>query len=386
LLASFYRKLPGLALSFLLFTGIATAQTSQIEGVVKGEDGQPLKDAVIKIERKDIKGNYKTKTKKKGDYIHAGLPLGTYKITVEVEGKDRDTVDNVRTRLGEPSVINFDLQAMKAKQAALQQAAETGQLTQEQAREMTPEQRAAMEKQVKERAAALAKNKALNDAFNAGKTALDAKQYDEAIAQFTKASEMDPKQNVVWSNLAEAYINKAKTTAAPADREAALAKGIETYQKAIELAPNDAGYYNNYALALAQAKKFDEMRAAIDKAVSINPAGAGQYYFNLGAILTNTGQTGPACDAFKKAIDTDPNYAEAHFQYGVCLSAKGTARPDGTVVYPPEMGEAFNKYLAIAPTGPNAEAAKAMIAQMGGKVDAVYTAPGAKKPTTPRKK
>jgi hypothetical protein len=143
-----------------MFTGIATAQTSQIEGVVKGEDGQPLKDAVIKIERKDIKGNYKTKSKKKGDYIHAGLPLGTYKVTVEVDGRDRDTADNVRTRLGDPTVVNFDLQAIKARQAALQQAAETGQLTQEQAREMTPEQRAAMEKQMKERQAAVAKKKA----------------------------------------------------------------------------------------------------------------------------------------------------------------------------------------------------------------------------------
>jgi hypothetical protein len=141
--ASFYRKLPGLALSFLLFTGLATAQTSQIEGVVKGEDGQPLKDAVIKIERKDIKGNYKTKTKKKGDYIHAGLPLGTYKVTVEVDGKDRDTVDNVRTRLGEPSVINFDLHQQRAREGALQQAAVSGQLTLAQAREMSPEQRAA---------------------------------------------------------------------------------------------------------------------------------------------------------------------------------------------------------------------------------------------------
>jgi tetratricopeptide (TPR) repeat protein len=386
LTASFSRKLPGLALSFLLFTGISVAQTSQIEGVVKGEDGQPLKDAVIKIERKDIRGNYKTKTKKKGDFIHAGLPLGTYKVTVEVAGQDRDVVDNVRTRLGEPTVVNFDLAAMKAKQAALQQAAETGTLTQEQAREMTPEQRAAMEKQMKDRQAQLAKNKALNDAFNAGKLALDAKQFDEAIAQFTKASEMDPKQNVVWSNLAESYINKARAITAPAERDAALAKGIEAYQKAIELAPTDAGYYNNYALALAQAKKFDEMRAAIDKAVSINPAGAGQYYFNLGAILTNTGQVGPACDAFKKAIDTDANYAEAHFQYGVCLSAKGVAKPDGTVDYPPDMVESFNKYLALAPTGPNAEAAKAMIAQVGGKVEATYTAPGAKKPTAPRKR
>src|SRR3954452_10172707 len=151
-MASFWRRLPGLSI-ILLFAGAAFAQTSQIDGVVKGEDGQPLKDALIKIERKDIKGSYKVKTKKKGDYLHAGLPLGTYKVTVEVNGKDVDMVDNVRTKLGDDTVVDFDLQRMKAQQQATAQAAETGTLTKEQERSMTPEQKAAIEKQMKERAA-----------------------------------------------------------------------------------------------------------------------------------------------------------------------------------------------------------------------------------------
>src|SRR5262245_51530963 len=99
----------------LVFSLAASAQTSSLAGTVKGEDGKPLKDAVIKIERKDIKGNYKTKSNKKGEWIHAGLPLGTYKITLEVDGRDRDTVDGVRTTLGDPKEIPFDLQAMKKK-------------------------------------------------------------------------------------------------------------------------------------------------------------------------------------------------------------------------------------------------------------------------------
>src|SRR3954471_18774024 len=94
------RKLPVL---FILAGAAAMAQTSQIEGVVKDASGQPLKDALIKIERKDIKGSYKVKTRKKGDYLHAGLPLGTYTIVCEVNGQDVDKVDNVRTKLGDPT-------------------------------------------------------------------------------------------------------------------------------------------------------------------------------------------------------------------------------------------------------------------------------------------
>src|SRR3954468_12542305 len=124
---------------FLLFAGAAIAQTSQIEGVVKDPNGQPLKDALIKIERKDIKGSYKVKTKKKGDYLHAGLPLGTYDVICEVDGKDVDRVGNVKTKLGDPTVVNFDLKAQADKEKAVAAAAEKGELTKEQARDMSPE-------------------------------------------------------------------------------------------------------------------------------------------------------------------------------------------------------------------------------------------------------
>ena len=72
-----------LVFSFLLLaTGTSWAQITAIEGQVKGPDGGPLKGALVKIDRKDIKGHYQVKTDKKGHYYYGGLPLGTYKITV----------------------------------------------------------------------------------------------------------------------------------------------------------------------------------------------------------------------------------------------------------------------------------------------------------------
>ena len=382
-MASTLRRLP----LFLLLAGAVMAQTSQIEGVVKGEDGQGLQNALIKIERKDIKGNYKVKTRKKGDYLHAGLPLGTYKIILEVDGKDVDTVDNVRTRLGEPSVVNFDLQAMKAKQQAMSKAAETGTLTQEQARDMTPEQKAQIEKAMKERQAAMAKNKELNDAFNQGMEALKTKQFDAAVAAFEKASTLDPKQHVVWGNLAEAYAEMGKVKTG-AEQEAALNKAIETYNKALELVPNDANYRNNLALVYARMKKFTEMEGELTKAVQLDPTNGGRYYFNMGAVLTNNGQTDAACNAFKKATEADPNYADAHYQLGICMTSKATAKPDGSLIFPEGTAQAFQKYLELRPDGPNAESAKGMLATMGGKIETEYRNPNApaKKPTPAKKK
>jgi tetratricopeptide (TPR) repeat protein len=209
-------------------------------------------------------------------------------------------------------------------------------------------------------------------------TALQAKQYDQAIASLTKASELDPKQVAVWSYLAEANIQMAKTKTGP-EKDAALTKGQEAYQKALELKPDDAAAHNNYALALAQSKKIPEAQAELTKAAQLDPSKAGQYYYNLGAVLVNTGQAEPACDAFKKAVDTDANYAEAQYQWGNCLFAKATVTADGKVTPVPGTAEAFQKYLELSPTGPNAEAAKGMLTAINASVDTKYANPNAPK-------
>src|SRR5688500_5661667 len=364
-------------LAALLLAGVSPAllaQTGAIAGKVIGPDGKPVKDALIKIERTDIKGSYKVKTKGKGDYFHAGLPLGRYDVSCEIDGKVVDTVRGVKTGLGDPAEINSDLAAVKAKQDAAMKAAETGTLTQEQSREMTPEQRAAVDKQIKERQAAMAKNKALNDAFNAGMAAIQAKAFDQAVEHFNKAAELDPKQHVVFANMAEAYMGLAAGKTG-AEQEAAQAKGLEAYGKAIELNPTDAGYHNNFGLALARAKKFAEAQAELEKAAQLQPASAGMYFYNLGAVLVNIGQLDPAGEAFKRAIEADPNHADAQYQYGVYLISKASTTADGKVIPQPGTREAFQKYLELKPTGPFAESAKGMITTLDASLQTEYVNP-----------
>jgi tetratricopeptide (TPR) repeat protein len=362
--------------ALLVFAGASWAQTTAINGQVTGEDGTPLKDAVIKIVRTDIKGNYQVKTGKKGDYYYGGLPLGMYDISCVVNGQDVDHVKGVRTTLGDPVPINFDLRKIKARRDELTKAARTGTMTEAQQKQMTPEERAAFEKANKERTTQMAKNKALNDAFNGGMQALQAKQYDQAIDSFKKASELDPNQHVVWARLAESNVDMAREKTGP-DRDAALNSAFENFQKAIALEPTNAGYHNNYALALAQAKKFPEAEAELQKAAELDPPDAGKYYYNLGALLINSGQYDPASEAFKKAIAATPNYAEAHYQYAMCLSAKMAVGPDGKMVAPPGMKDELTKYLELAPSGPNADAAKAMLATLESSVQTEYKNPNA---------
>jgi len=371
----------------LLFAGAAWAQIAAIEGDVKGPDGQMVKGAQILIERQDMKGTYKgAKTDKKGHYIYNGLPFpGTYTVSVFIDGQKKDETKNIRTQLGDPVNVPFDLkQAAEAQQAA-QATAGAGQApTAEQERGMSKEQKDALEKQEKENAAIIAKNKALNDAFNAGKDAMTAKNYDAAITAFQKGAELDANQNVIWANLADAYVGLAGTKTG-ADQTAALDKAIEAYGKAIALKPDSPAYHNNYALTLAKAKKYDEAQAELNKAAQLDPTQAGRYYYNLGAVYVNSGQSAPAEAAFKKAIEVNPDYADAQYQYASALSAKLTTTSDGKVIAPDGMKDALEKYLQLAPTGQFADAAKGLLQAIGGSIQTSYQNPDAKKPTGKKK-
>jgi len=363
----------------LLFSVACWAQTTAFEGDVKGEDGKGLKDAVVHIDRKDIKGNYKVKTDKKGHYYYGGLPIGTYRISVEVDGKERDSIDNVRSKLGDPTDVPFDLKEATARAAAAAGAAGGGAgAAKEVEKGMSAADKAAYEKKLKEQAEKMSKNKELNDAFNAGVEAQNNKQWDAAIQNFEKASSLDPSQNVIFGRLADAYVSLAQTKTG-ADQDAALAKAVTDYQKAIELKADAPEYHNNYALALAKQKKFTEAEAELTKAAQLDPPQAGKYYYNMGAVLVNTGQMDPAGDAFKKALSIDPNYADAHYQYGIYLIGKATTTADGKITPPPGTAEEFQKYLELRPDGPFADSAKAMLATIGQTVETQFKKQSPKK-------
>jgi tetratricopeptide (TPR) repeat protein len=376
-------KLKSFALSafaFLLLSLPAFGQMTSLEGEVKGADGKPLAGAVVQFDRSDIKGSYKVKTDKKGKYGHYGLPAGTYDVSVLVDNKVVDAVKGIKTKYSGTEPVNFDL----SKSAAAQEAAGPSDAE----RGMSKEQKAEFEKKNKDREAQLAKNKELNDAFTTGKAALDAKQYDQAIEAFTKASTLDDKQVVVWSGLADAYV--AAAAQKPAQSADLYSKGFDAYKKAIELKPDDAAYYNNYAIALAKGKKLDDAKVNLDKAAQLDPAGAGKYFYNMGALLVNGGQNDAAGEEFKKAIAADPNYADAQYQYGVYLASKAQTDPSGKIVAVPGTIEALQKYIDLkGPTCASATAtsapagcelvgaAKEMAAQLGSTISTTYQNPAA---------
>ena len=92
-----------LAVAILIAAASTTtlAQVGELRGTVmmKQADGQtvPLADAQIDVFRTDMKGEYKTKTNKKGEFVFAGIPfVGTYTVSASHPTATPNWVDGAK--------------------------------------------------------------------------------------------------------------------------------------------------------------------------------------------------------------------------------------------------------------------------------------------------
>src|SRR5262249_16252233 len=230
--------------------------SGKIEGTVIGRDGKPLANVVIAIDRKDISQHRELKTDKKGYYFQAGVDAGTYRVSVIENGVTLAAADNLILKFDDRIQQDFDL-----RKEAQRQTAAAGNVVDKAQKDA--ENRANVETQ---------------GAFNAGLAAMDARNYDEAVKQFSLAAERRPKMPVIFARLAAAY--------AAAGR---FSEATDAYQKAAQLSPDNSGYLYNMGMSACRANRIDECRNAIRKAADIDPALGSTAYFNLGAFLVSRG-------------------------------------------------------------------------------------------------
>ena len=346
-----------------------------VKGVCKDAQGAPIVDAVVVWANIDNGQKYTLKTNKKGEYFSLGLSPGKYNVLVyksaddlKAGAKEIDSVRGFQVQLDE-NTLDFDL-----KKEQENQAKGIG---------LTPEQLKAQQEQQAKQQKEQNTVKSLNEKLNTAKTAADAGDYDTAIAAMTDATQMDATRDLIWFKLGDYYRLSAPKQTDPAEKQKRLDSAVDSYQKAVDLkkaitndkdpnaAKNLAAYYNNLAEAYAKAGKIDDAVKTYDLSAQTDPSSAAQAYFNTGAVLTNAGKADAALAAFDKCIAADPTRAEAYYQRGVNLLGKATIQGDKTVPAPGTV-EAFQKYLELAPTGPNAQNAKDLLASIGATVETSF--------------
>jgi len=359
--------------------------TASVKGVCKDAQGKPIAGAVVEWISNETGRKYDLKTNKNGEYFSLGIAPGHYKVTLlGPDNKEIFHYNGFAVSSAE-NTLDFDMQ----KEAA--NAAKGAGLTPEQLKQQQEQQAKIMKEN--------ATIKGLNEKLAAAKTAADAGDFDTAITQITDATQMDPSRDLLWAKLGDYDMSSAAKQTDPAEKTKRYDAAVTNYEKALDLKqkalegtqqkPPDANkvlasFYNNLGKAEAQLGKTDDAVKAYNQAAQLDPAGAGMYYYNLGAILTNAntksdpGMRKAAADAFDKAIAADPNRADAYYWKGTNLIGGATLQGD-KMVAPPGTSEAFQKYLELQPTGPHAEEAKAMLQSLGATVETSY---GKKKTTT----
>ena len=111
--------IPTFALS-MLFVASAWAASSVLEGIVKDPKGHPIEGADIRIETKNGGKLLTTvKTDVSGRYILEGLPAGSYRITLAVNGAVKASINNTTIESGEPTQLNFDLTSASHSRASV---------------------------------------------------------------------------------------------------------------------------------------------------------------------------------------------------------------------------------------------------------------------------
>jgi Flp pilus assembly protein TadD len=331
-----------------------------MHGRVLDRDGKPLQDAQIVAEaigtrfQGDTQGNVMAradgKTNKNGNYTMSGLYQGRYRVTVVIDGKGVmvhgvDPGDDIFVNDNSDVGVNFDLRKAPAAAPATPAAGP--------ARAAGASGAAGDDSKAAASAAARKNAAETKAAFEAGKKAMEEKNYEEAVKQFQLASEKDPKQHVIFGNLGLAFSNLKKYD-----------ESVAAYKKAIELKPDEAPYFSNMSLVFADTGKLDEASEAASKAAQLSPTLGGQGYYNIGAILTNKGKTKEAVEMFKKAIEIDPKNANSYYQLGIAYFGQTETIPQAI--------PALETYLKLQPTGPNAEAAKNLIEAAKAQAPAEY--------------
>ncbi len=126
------------------------------------------------------------------------------------------------------------------------------------------------------------------------------------------------------------------------ERQGMTEEAIEQYRKSLELDPKSASAHYNLAASLARSGDFPEAERHFRAALESKPNS--QVYTGLGFVLWQQGRVDEAISSLQVAIDTDPQNAAAYDHLGTILIQQG------------RLEEAASSYRRLVRTRPSAAA------------------------------
>jgi len=177
-------------------------------------------------------------------------------------------------------------------------------------------------------------------AYNNGNTLYKKGQFDEALAAYDKAINLD-------SNYSKAFYGKGLTFV----KQRKYEEAIEAYKQAIEIDPSYARAYSAMGSVYKDMKKYNESVEAYQKAIEIDTKSYATIY-NLALVFNSMKDYPNAIKYFRMATQVKPDYYKAFTLLGETFMNSGDA--DQAVM-------ALENALAIKPDYDRANFQLAMI-------------------------
>ena len=401
----------------------AFAQLGELRGTVLMEqNGQkvPLADAKIDVFRLDQKGQYETKTNKKGEFVFAGIPfVGDYAVAAShptarpnfIPGvkAGRDMKIEIVVTPGDGKRFSFD--EVRAGAVASTPAAGGAESAADKAKreEMLKknEEISAANKKITDANDVIARTfKAGNEALSAGNTASQAKnteqavqKYSEAVTQYDEGLAADPEQPAILTNKAVALkargvqrynaaitsktLDDAGRTSAIETAKADFKAAAEASTKAVSmLKTQTAGAdpaevervnKNRYAAMLTHAESMRLFVSKVDGtqadaglaafkdyiAIETDPAKKAKAQLDAAQMLLDSGASDKALLEFQAVLAGQPDNPEANLGAGLALyAAQDKAKYQEAANY-------LQRFVDVAPdTNPMKDDAKAILAEL----------------------
>jgi tetratricopeptide (TPR) repeat protein len=151
-----------------------------------------------------------------------------------------------------------------------------------------------------------------DDSIKSGFAYLDKADYDQAIADFSRAIALNPDSALAHHGRGLAYQNKDDYDQAIAD-----------YNRATEIDPTDALAYRHRGFAYLDKADYDQAVADFSRAIEIDPTDV--LYADRGLAYLNKADLDQAIADFSRAIALNPDSALAHQGRGLAYQAKAVA-------------------------------------------------------------
>ncbi|MGI8772250.1 MAG: carboxypeptidase regulatory-like domain-containing protein [Acidobacteriaceae bacterium] len=341
----------------------AQEKTGTLHGHVQDPAGTALAGAQVQVSTDGKTAKYTFTADQNGDYKGSGIEPGTYVITmfqVPSTGgapKPVDRFENVKITAGQDTLQDFDLSRP------------------DYIKKLSPEEQKAIQ-EAKGKNAQISKEnqdvKKLNGMLQEARSDLQAKNFDGAATLMQQGTQIKPDSAVLWLELGTAQNGQKKYD----DAATSLKKALELDAASKKPSPEIEGAANNaLGEAYAATNKIPDATAAYDAAAKVQPAEAGMFYSNETIVLSKAGNADATVAAADKAIAADPKKPIPYYLKGQALISKATVDPKTQkIVAPPGTEEAYTKYLELAPTGPMAGEAKAILSEIGTKQQTKYSA------------